>query len=452
MPVALGVRASTDGNDTPWLDGRGTGICFVHCPAHLDLELIPVTSTIEEAPSVDSPEQAAFRARVREFLAAHSQPKRESSPWALNFHSDAEAAKRAFEEGRAWQRTRFEHGMTGFTYPKEVGGQGGDAWQERIYEEEAAEYEASSGFIRSTIAMLGPTLMAFGTEAQQRELVPRLLSGEDAWCQLFSEPGAGSDLASLGCRAVRDGDDFVVTGQKVWNSAAQWCDRGMLFARTESRRAEAPRHHVLARGHAERGHRSPSARPGDGGCALQRGLLRRRAGPGCERARRDRRWLGRGAGRDGERVGDDRWFGEQHVRQAAPAGAAVRVTDDPVVRQRLADSYARERALGLLADRIMSAVRRRERPPVDPSILKLFIAVNRAIAGDLAAAIAGPAGLLEDDEVSRWVGAEVMGRYGISIGGGTNEVQRNNLAERALGLPKEPSTDRSVAWSQTLRG
>ena len=201
-----------------------------------------MTSTIEEAPSVDSPEQAAFRARVREFLAAHSQPKRESSPWALNFHADAEAAKRAFEEGRAWQRTRFEHGMTGFTYPKEVGGQGGEAWQERMYEEEAAEYEASSGFIRSTIAMLGPTLMAFGTEAQQRELVPRLLSGEDAWCQLFSEPGAGSDLASLGCRAVRDGDDFVVTGQKVWNSAAQWCDRGMLLARTNT---DAPKHHGI---------------------------------------------------------------------------------------------------------------------------------------------------------------------------------------------------------------
>jgi alkylation response protein AidB-like acyl-CoA dehydrogenase len=126
--------------------------------------------------------------------------------------------------------------------------------------------------------------------------------------------------------------------------------------------------------------------------------------------------------------------------------------DDPVVRQRLADYYTRERALGLLADRIMGAVRRRERPPVDPSILKLFIAVNRAVAGDLAAAIAGPAGLLQDDEVSRWVGAEVMGRYGISIGGGTNEVQRNNLAERALGLPKEPSSDRDVAWSQTLRG
>ncbi|MDQ1430445.1 MAG: hypothetical protein QOF40_1047 [Actinomycetota bacterium] len=410
-----------------------------------------MTSTIEAAESVDSPEQAAFRAEVRDFLAVHSQPKRETSPWALNFHTDAEDARQSFEQGRSWQRTRFEHAMTGFTYPKEVGGCGGEAWQERIYEEEAAGYEASSGFIRSTIAMLGPTLMAFGTEEQQRELVPRLLSGTDAWCQLFSEPGAGSDLASLGCRAVRDGDDFVVTGQKVWNSAAQWCDRGMLLARTN---ADAPKHHgitfllvdmrspgievrplIQATGAAHFNEvffedvRVPAANvlgEIDGGWPVARTVMANESA-----------MIG---GSGISTFANLRLLAQQFGR-----------TDDLVVRQRLADFYAREKALGLLAERIMTAIRRRERPPIDPSILKLFIAVNRAISGDIAASIAGPAGLLEDDEVSRWVGAELVGRYGISIGGGTNEVQRNNLAERALGLPKEPSTDRGVAWSQTLR-
>src|SRR5205823_1864103 len=98
----------------------------------------PVTSTIDQAVATDTPEQAEFRARRREFLAAHAQPKREDSPWALTFHTDAEGARRAFETGRAWQRTRFDAGMTGFTYPKELGGQGGEPWHERIYEEEAA--------------------------------------------------------------------------------------------------------------------------------------------------------------------------------------------------------------------------------------------------------------------------------------------------------------------------
>ncbi len=412
-----------------------------------------MTSTIEETSSVDSPEQAAFRARVREFLAAHSQPKRESSPWALNFHGDAEAAQRAFEEGRAWQRTRFEHGMTGFTYPEEVGGQGGEAWQERMYEEEAANYEASSGFIRSTIAMLGPTLMAFGTEAQQRELVPRLLSGEDAWCQLFSEPGAGSDLASLGCRALRDGDDFVVTGQKVWNSAAQWCDRGMLLGGTNP---DVPKHHGITFLLVDM--RSPGieVRPlvqATGAAHFNEVFFEDVRIPVANvLGEIDGGW---GAARvvmanESAMIGGS--GGSSAFAKLLLLAQRFGLTDDPVVRQRLADSYARERALGLLADRIMGAIRRRERPPVDPSILKLFIAVNRAIAGDLAAAIAGPAGLLQDDEVGRWVGSEVMGRYGISIGGGTNEVQRNNLAERALGLPKEPSTDRGVAWSETRRG
>src|SRR5262249_55418110 len=151
-----------------------------------------------------------------------AEPKRERSPWEVNFHTDEKEARQHFEHGRAWQHTLFEHGFAGLTYPKELGGRGGEPWQERIFREEASEFDASSGFVAATIAMLGPTLMRHGTDEQRTYYVPRLLSAEDAWCQLFSEPGAGSDLATLGTRAVRDGDEFVVTGQKVWNSAAQW--------------------------------------------------------------------------------------------------------------------------------------------------------------------------------------------------------------------------------------
>jgi alkylation response protein AidB-like acyl-CoA dehydrogenase len=410
-----------------------------------------VTSTIEEAQSVDPPEQAAFRAEVRRFLAANSHPKQETSPWAVTFHTDPEGARRAFEAGRAWQRTRFEHGMTGFTYPKDVGGQGGEAWQERIYDEEAARYEASSGFIRSTIMMLGPTLMAFGTDEQQRALIPRLLSGEDAWCQLFSEPGAGSDLASLACRAVRDGDDFVVTGQKVWNSAAQWCDHGMLLARTNP---DAPKHHGITFLLVDMHSPGIEVRPliqATGAAHFNEVFFEDvRVPVTAVLGEIDGGWAAARTVMSNESamIGGS---GSSTFANLLLLAQEFGRTDDPVVRQRLADYYAREKALGLLADRIMTAVRRRERPPVDPSILKLFIAVNRAISGDLAVAIAGPAGLLEDDEVGRWVEAELLARYGISIGGGTNEVQRNNLAERALGLPKEPSTDRGVAWSETLR-
>jgi alkylation response protein AidB-like acyl-CoA dehydrogenase len=409
-----------------------------------------VTSTVED-PTLETPEQATFRARVREFLAANSSPKQQSSPWALTYHTDAEEARQAFETGRAWQRTRFDAGMTGFTYPEELGGQGGEPWHERIYDEEAAGYQASSGFIRSTIAMLGPTLMAFGTDDQKRELVPRLLSGDDAWCQLFSEPGAGSDLASLGCRAVRDGDDFIVTGQKVWNSAAQWCDHGFLLVRTNP---DAPKHHGISFLLVDMHSPGIEVRPliqATGAAHFNEVFFEEVRVPVANvLGEIDGGWAPTRTVMSNESAmigGSGGGVFANLLRLAQEFGR----TNDPLVRQRLADYYSRERALGLLADRIMGAVRRRERPPVDPSILKLFIAVNRAIAGDLAAAIAGPAALLGDDEISRWVGSELLSRYGISIGGGTNEVQRNNLAERALGLPKEPSTDRGAPWSETLR-
>jgi alkylation response protein AidB-like acyl-CoA dehydrogenase len=125
--------------------------------------------------------------------------------------------------------------------------------------------------------------------------------------------------------------------------------------------------------------------------------------------------------------------------------------DDPTVRQDLARHYTRERLLAIMGEQILAAVRQRKAPPIDPSILKLFVAENRVLSGNLAMAMAGPAALVATDERSAWMQAELVGRYGISIGGGTNEVQRNNLAERALGLPREPSVDREVAWREIRR-
>ena len=405
---------------------------------------------IQPAPG-DSPEQAEFRVRVQAFLAARARPKQQARPFAVPFHTDAGKARRDFEEGRAWQRTRYEAGMAGFTYPTEYGGQGGPPWQEQIYQEEAANYGSSSGFVAATIAMLGPTLMAYGTEAQKRTLIPRLLSAEDAWCQLFSEPGSGSDLASLGCRAVRDGDEFVVNGQKVWNSAAQWCDRGFLLTRTNP---DVPKHRGITMLLIDMGAPGVEVRPLvqatgaahfnevflsdvhvpvanvlgdiDGGWAAARTVLSNEAAMIGGGGQRTYTVLLR--------------LAERYDRRR-----------DPEIRQRLADFYGRERILELMGQRILTAVRQREAPPIDPSLLKLYYTDKRNRSGELAAAIAGPAAMLSDDEPTRWVAAEVMGRYSVSIGGGTTEVQKNNLAERAMGLPREPTTHRDVAWKDLLR-
>jgi alkylation response protein AidB-like acyl-CoA dehydrogenase len=402
--------------------------------------------------STDTPEQAEFRAELRAFLEASAQRKRERSPWAVNIHTSEEAARRDFEQGVAWQRKLFENRFAGLTYPVELGGRGGKPWHETIFREEVSQFDVSSGFISSTIAMLGPTLMKHATEEQKALYVPKLLSGEYSVCQLFSEPGAGSDLAGLACRAVRDGDEFIVTGQKVWNSAAQFCNWGMIVVRTDP---DAPKHKGITFLMVDMSSPGIEVRPlvqptgashfnevfftdvripvanviGEinGGWAPARTVLSNESA-----------FIGGGNA------------GSLHDKIVLLARHYGRDTD-PVIRQGLATSYTRERILGYMGERILTAVRRREVPPVDPSILKLYVAQNRVQSGNLAAEIAGPSAMAGEDEKARWIQNEVMGRYGISIGGGTNEVQRNNLAERALGLPKEMRDDHLKSWKDVPR-
>jgi alkylation response protein AidB-like acyl-CoA dehydrogenase len=151
-------------------------------------------------------------------------------------------------------------------------------------------------------------------------------------------------------------------------------------------------------------------------------------------------------------IGSGTARGSSHQRLRALAERFGR-SDDPVIRQALALTYTRERVLGFMGERIMAAVRRREVPPVDPSILKLYVAENAVHNGNLAMQLAGVAGVAgaDDDEIARWVQATLLNRFGISIGGGTNEVQRNNLAERALGLPREPRNDHELPWQDVPR-
>lgn len=404
-----------------------------------------------ESTNVDTPEQAAFRAELLAFLAANAQPKRETSPWALNVHTDEAAARREFDKGVAWQGTLFANRFAGLTYPVEYGGRGGTGWHEGIFREEVAKYDVSSGFIASTIAMLGPTLMKHGTDEQKAHYVPRLLSGEYSYTQLFSEPGAGSDLAGLACRAVRDGDEFVVTGQKVWNSAAQFCNQGMLLVRTDP---DAPKHRGITFLLVDMSSPGIEVRPlvqPTGASHFNEvflsdvrvpvanvlGAIDEGWGPARTVLSNESAFIG---GQSGSTFAKLALLAEQYGRTA-----------DPVVRQGLARAYSNERVLGFVGERIMGAIRRREVPPVDPSILKLSVAENRVGTGNLAGEIVGAAAMAGDDERALWVQMEIMGRFGISIGGGTNEVQRNNLAERALGLPKELRDDHLKAWKDVPR-
>ena len=404
----------------------------------------------------EPPERAALRAEARAFLEAHAEPLLEADPWEVSGFPEEEEAHAYFERGRSWQRTLAEHGWAGLTWPEEYGGRGLPGWATRIFAEESARFGSHAGFIRASMAMLGPTLLEWGTDEQKRRFLPTMLSGEVAWCQLFSEPGAGSDLAGLAARAVLDGDEFVVDGQKVWNSSAQFCEWGFLLVRTDP---DAPKHQgisfllvdmsspgievrplVQANGSAHfnevflSGGRIPADQlVGDlhGGWGPARAVLAKEAG-----------FIGGSGG--GKRTTD------RLVDLARRFGRL----DDPVVRQGIARTHSRERIVALMGQRLRDVVRSGGPPPFDPALTKVFASDSKVHTGQLAAAIAGAAATASGpdiDPVVRWVQAEVINRYSISIGGGTTEVQKNNLGERSLGLPREPRSDKDVPWRDVPR-
>ena len=400
----------------------------------------------------DSPEQVSFRASARAFLAAHAEPLSEVDPWQVSGFPDDDEARAYFEHGRAWQRTLAAHGWAGLTWPVEYGGGGHPAWAERIFAEEATTYGSGPGFVGATIAMLGPTLLAHATHDLKARYLPSLISGEVSWCQLFSEPGAGSDLASLAARAVLDGDEWVVDGQKVWNSCAQFAQWGFLLARTD---ADAPKHRGITFLLVDMSSPGIEVRPlvqANGSSHFNEVFL------------------------SGVRIPADQVVGEVHggwrpartvlsneaafIGRGGGAPASDRLRDlaamhgglnDPRVRQRLVAVICRERLQSLMGQRIQAAVRNGREPPFDPALTKVMAAGTKVMTGNLAAELAGPAALVGDDSVGNWVRAEVINRFSISIGGGTTEVHKNNLAERSLGLPREPGNDRDGAWEDVPR-
>ena len=182
----------------------------------------------------DSPDDARFRSEVRAWLDGHAERRRGLDDWSLN-HEAPDYVTRC----RTWQHTLYEGGWGAITWPVEYGGRGESAWRQAIFNQEVAGFDVSVGVFSVGIGMCGPTLITHGSEEQKHRFLGAMLRGEEVWCQLFSEPDAGSDLAGLKTRAVRDGDTFVVNGQKVWTSGAQHSDWAILLARTNP---DLPKH------------------------------------------------------------------------------------------------------------------------------------------------------------------------------------------------------------------
>ena len=395
----------------------------------------------------------AFRAEARAWLEANADLRRGEGDWSNGPTDAGEAAElEYFERCRAWQRTRFDSGWAGIAWPTEFGGRGGTAWQSVIFGEEQSEFDVTSGFLASTIGMVGPVLMASGTDEQRTRFLRPLLRGDEAWCQLFSEPDAGSDLANLSTRAERDGDEFVVNGQKVWTSNAHRCDWAILLARTSP---DAPKHRGITFLLLDL--RTPGLdirplRQITGTAHFNEVFLSDVRIPASNVVGAvDRGWepARRVLGHEAVVIGG--------AQTADGTDALVHLTQsldragERLVRQRLARVYSQERVLDHMRNRVLQSVRHGGAPALDGSLLKVFWSEARAERAAVAVDVQGPAGALygpEAPEGGRWQ-VHLLNRFWGTIGGGTSEVHRTMIGERALGLPPEPRVDRDLPWSAT---
>jgi alkylation response protein AidB-like acyl-CoA dehydrogenase len=371
-----------------------------------------------------SPSEEAFRDELRAWLK-DNHPGREP-----------EGDMAGFEFRRAWQRQLHDAGWAGVSWPQEYGGRGATLVEQAIYNEEFVRAQAPSTANVLGLAMGGPTVIAHGSEEQKRRYLEPILSAEEIWCQGFSEPGSGSDLASVKTRGVRDGDDWVVTGQKVWTTLAhhaKWC---MLVARTDP---DAPKHQGLSyflmdmeqdavqvrplrqiTGESEfnelfiEGARIPDANVvggvGNGWKVALTTLLNERAGLGFALQIRLRQLL------------DD---------LLATAGERG-LLDDPLYADALADLHVRCESIRLLAWKGLTDVERYGQPGPEGSLVKWLWSETNQQLTQLAADIIGPEALTQGTGWSY----ELLRARGNTIEGGTTEVLKNIVAERVLGLPR----------------
>jgi alkylation response protein AidB-like acyl-CoA dehydrogenase len=381
-----------------------------------------------------------FRADAVAWLEAHA-------PAMRNRLERAADDREHFDANRAWQRELFEGGWAGIGWPREYGGRDATPAQAAIFAEEQGRFAVSSGFVASTIGMVGPVLLRHGDDAQRERFVRPLLRADEAWCQLFSEPSAGSDLANLATRAVRMGDELVVNGQKVWTSSAHLCDFAILLARTNP---DAPKHRGISFLLLDL--RTPGVeirplRQITGACHFNEVFLTDVRVPVANVV---------GGIDNGWAVARDVLAHEASViggGNAAALGCADLValartlgrSEDPVVRQRLAAAFSREQILDYLKLRLKASTRTGGRPEIDGSVMKVLWSEGRRARAELGVALLGAGGALHDE----WP-TQLLEQFSSTIGGGTNEVHRTMIGERVLGLPPEPRVDRDVSYRELV--
>ena len=398
----------------------------------------------------ETPEEAAWRAECRAFLDQHSTVKAAGAPRnTMSTLSDDEHAH--VQRCRDWQRTKAENGWAGLTWPEEFGGRGLTGLQQGIFLEEEHKYDLAVGMFAQAIGMVGPSIVVHGTEEQKKQFLPSILRGEQVWCQLFSEPNAGSDLAALRTKAELDGDEWVVTGQKVWTSSAHVADWGMLLARTDW---DAPKHRGITYFLVDM--RSPGidVRPlvqATGGAEFNEVFLEEvRIPKENVLGEVNGGWAVAMTTLTSERADIGAGHGDGFAGVLRLAQQYDRVSD-PVVRQELMKLYTSYQISKYIGFRTRTAASKGIAPGPEVSTMKIAISDRLAFQGDLVESLMGADGMLWGADAiddGYWQTMVFMGQWMARIGGGTEDVQRNIVGERVLGLPREPSNDRTTPFRE----
>jgi alkylation response protein AidB-like acyl-CoA dehydrogenase len=392
----------------------------------------------------DTPQQAEYRAQVRGWLDEHkSEAPVLAGEGALQDESEIVAAR------RAWQGKLAEGGLAGVTWPKEYGGQGLGPIEQVICNQEIARAKVPGILDAIGVGMLGPTIIAHGTDEQKGRYLGPMLHGDEVWCQLFSEPAAGSDLAAVQTRArLQEDGSWRLSGQKVWTTNAQFASYGLLLARTDS---DVPKHKGLtmfivpidAADVTVRGLRQISGEAEFNevffdDVAIDADAVVGGVGNGWATALTTLMFERVTIGLGSEGMG----YNSNRFAEAIAADAAAR--RDPEVRHQLGEIASELLAVRFTGYRTLSALQKGQVPGPESGLAKITI-VNGAIkAGDLIADVVGPDALAAD---SQWA-YMISFLPGLKSAGGTEEILRNTVGERVLGLPPAPRLDKGIPFSE----
>ncbi len=402
----------------------------------------------------DTPQEAEFRKKVRSWIEENAPqyllPYLQKASFATLELGDYDV----LAESRAWRKKKFDAGWSCISWPKEYGGLGASPIERVIWGQEEGYYAALGGLFTIGEGMCGPTVMAFADEDQKKRYLPKLASGEEVWCQLFSEPASGSDLAGLTTKAISDGDDWVINGQKIWTSGAQNSDFGLLITRTDPTVAKHQGLTMFFLNMKSAGIEIRPIKQANGQSGFNEVYFTDVRIPDAQRL---------GQVGDGWKVALTTLMNERlSIGGSMPTGfpemlAMVKTLStveglaikDRAVREKLADWHCRASGLKYTSARLTSALSRGDTPGPEASIGKLVAGAMMQEIAMAALDLQDLSGLMVDPEQ-----AELSARFqsillrspATRVEGGTDEILRNIIAERVLGLPGDIRADKGLAF------